>query len=191
MSALDKQASPQNTVYLAYDGQVAQQGPKGGLTIRQHAAITLRVPMSGDQELDAMIREARRMDMATAAMHGLLSDGYDIERAAFAQLCYANADALLGASETKKAEPELAKALSGSKCECEGYGLCARCLSDDADATSGWIEWNGGECPVDECEQIAFKQRDGLIGRALAANCCWLHVDNDGGDIIAYRIVKE
>lgn len=39
-----------------------------GLTAREHAAITLRVPMSGNPWLDEMITEARRWDAAQAAM---------------------------------------------------------------------------------------------------------------------------
>jgi hypothetical protein len=31
-----------------------------GMTLTQYAAIRLKVPMSGDKELDAMIRESRR-----------------------------------------------------------------------------------------------------------------------------------
>lgn len=48
--------------------------PVPGLTIREHAAISLRVPDSGDPELDAMIRKARRWDMATAAMQGFAAN---------------------------------------------------------------------------------------------------------------------
>lgn len=36
-----------------------------GLTKREHAAISLRVPRSGNAELDAMILEARRWDLVT------------------------------------------------------------------------------------------------------------------------------
>lgn len=39
-----------------------------GLTAREHAAIHLRVPMSGNPWLDAMITEARRWGAAQAAM---------------------------------------------------------------------------------------------------------------------------
>ncbi len=35
----------------------------GGLTARQYAAIHLRVPDSGEDWLDRMIRQARRMDV--------------------------------------------------------------------------------------------------------------------------------
>lgn len=45
-----------------------------GLTKREYAAIHLRVPRSGDDELDAMIREAQRDALATRAMQGLLAN---------------------------------------------------------------------------------------------------------------------
>ena len=42
-----------------------------GLTKRELAAIELRVPMSGDDQIDAMIRVANRRDAAAMAMQGL------------------------------------------------------------------------------------------------------------------------
>lgn len=54
-----------------------------GLTAREHAAIHLRVPMSGNAWLDAMITEARRWDAAQAAMPSY----YDQDRVA----CISNA----------------------------------------------------------------------------------------------------
>lgn len=42
-----------------------------GLSAREHAAITLRVPSSGTPWLDAMIRESRRRDAAQTAMQGI------------------------------------------------------------------------------------------------------------------------
>ena len=45
---------------------------KSELTKREHAAISMRVPDSGNPELDAMIRRARRWDMATAMMQSLV-----------------------------------------------------------------------------------------------------------------------
>jgi cobalamin biosynthesis Co2+ chelatase CbiK len=48
-----------------------------GMTLKQYAAIKLKVPRSGDPELDAMIRESRRADFAQAALIGLfVVDGY-------------------------------------------------------------------------------------------------------------------
>jgi len=46
---------------------------EGGLNIRQHAAIALRVPTSGTPWLDDMIREARRLDASEAALQGWLA----------------------------------------------------------------------------------------------------------------------
>ena len=42
--------------------------PSAGISAREHAAIHLRVPMSGNAWLDAMITEARRWDAAIAAL---------------------------------------------------------------------------------------------------------------------------
>ena len=42
-----------------------------GLTLRQYAAIRLKVPDSGEEWLDDMIRESRRLDYAGQAMAGL------------------------------------------------------------------------------------------------------------------------
>jgi hypothetical protein len=44
-----------------------------GMTLPQYAAIKLRVPRSGDPQLDAWIRESRRADFMTASIGGLLS----------------------------------------------------------------------------------------------------------------------
>ena len=44
-----------------------------GMTLRQYAAIKLRVPDSGLDWLDEMIREGRRMDYAGQALAGMLA----------------------------------------------------------------------------------------------------------------------
>jgi hypothetical protein len=41
------------------------------MTEKQYAAIYLKVPRSGDAEIDAMIRESRRADFAGQAMAGM------------------------------------------------------------------------------------------------------------------------
>jgi hypothetical protein len=38
------------------------------MTAKQYAAIHLKVPRSGDEDMDAMIRESRRAEFAKAAM---------------------------------------------------------------------------------------------------------------------------
>jgi hypothetical protein len=62
---------------------ITERFTDGGLTAREHAAIHLRVPMSGNPWLDEMITEARRWDAAQAAMPSY----YDQDRVA----CISNA----------------------------------------------------------------------------------------------------
>lgn len=62
-----------------------------GLTAREHAAIHLRVPMSGNPWLDAMIIEARRWDAAQAVMPSY----YDQDRVACISNSLADANALI------------------------------------------------------------------------------------------------
>lgn len=68
----------------------------------------------------------------------------------------------------------------------------------DAD---GWIEWNGGECPVEKGLMVDIRVRDGREERNLAANtltkgrtpdasCAFWKNDGMAGDIIAYRLHK-
>lgn len=66
----------------------------------------------------------------------------------------------------------------------------------DAD---GWIEWKGGECPVEKGLMVDIRVRDGREERNLAANtltkgripdasCAFWKNDGMAGDIIAYRL---
>ena len=69
-----------------------------GMSLRQYAAITLRVPNSGLPWLDAVIVEARRQDFAGQAMNGFLAcEGGDMPVRAekFATDAIAAADALI------------------------------------------------------------------------------------------------
>lgn len=57
----------------------------------------------------------------------------------------------------------------------------------------GWIEWSGGECPVEESVLVDVKFRDGSIHKAQRANYYeWghgrPHFATTGCDIIAYRL---
>jgi hypothetical protein len=55
----------------------------------------------------------------------------------------------------------------------------------DAD---GWIEWDGGECPVKDGVNFDIKFRNGLVYEDLCGlSLRWDHTGS-GGDIIAYRI---
>ncbi len=77
-----------------------------GMTRRQYAAIKLRVPNSGTDWLDEMIRTSLRDDLAAKVMQVYFSDpnarfGSDyIERGA--QASYATADAMLKARGEEK-----------------------------------------------------------------------------------------
>lgn len=76
---------------------------RGGLNIREYAALTLRVPDSGIPELDAMILEARRLDYAGQALIATtakLEYGVFYEQDATVQ-AYAMADAMI-AERNKK-----------------------------------------------------------------------------------------
>lgn len=61
-----------------------------------------------------------------------------------------------------------------------------------------WIEWKGGDCPVESDNFVATRHRNGLWFPSLAAGkwACdlrdgsnyWEHRDR-GADIIAYRVL--
>jgi hypothetical protein len=83
-----------------------------GMTLPQYAAIKLRVPRSGDPDIDAMIRESRRADFAGQALAGLLPSfiqfGKDIKILLLGDLiekAYESADAMIAELE-KEAESE-------------------------------------------------------------------------------------
>ena len=55
-------------------GNMDEQVPSNGMTLRQYAAIKLRVPDSGVEWLDKMIETSLRNDLAAKALQGLLAD---------------------------------------------------------------------------------------------------------------------
>jgi hypothetical protein len=75
------------------------------MTLPQYAAITLKVPRSGDPDIDAMIRESRRAEFAEAALIEFASGVVwekqaDYERAA--KVAFEMADAMLAEWEKGK-----------------------------------------------------------------------------------------
>jgi hypothetical protein len=48
------------------------------MTAKQYAAIHLRVPRSGDPDIDAMIRESRRVEFAKQAVIGIAAKVYNV-----------------------------------------------------------------------------------------------------------------
>jgi hypothetical protein len=55
--------------------------------------------------------------------------------------------------------------------------------------TDGWIEWNGGECPVGAHVSVEYVCRNRETDKCRANNLRWKWVGTDG-DIIKYRVVK-
>lgn len=124
---LDQPAFPEPQYFTVdQDGRLKPMGEdygyfhRAGFTQRQYMAIQLKVPMSGDPNIDAMIRQSRRMDLAGQAMQGL-SAGLDHDtfrllhdgvRGGMRQARVATvlADALLIASESTPAQQDDGKA---------------------------------------------------------------------------------
>jgi hypothetical protein len=73
-----------------------------GMTLKAYAAIRLKVPRSGDLELDAMIRESVRRDFAEKALVGNVFGENVHDKAALAVSCYKVADAMLAEWENGK-----------------------------------------------------------------------------------------
>lgn len=72
-----------------------------GMSLRQYAAIKLRVPNSGTGWLDDMIREAKRDELAAQAMQGIIascSEGW-VKSPDAARWAYEYADEALAARE--------------------------------------------------------------------------------------------
>lgn len=65
-----------------------------------------------------------------------------------------------------------------------GYRLIAK---QPTTTTDGWIEWAGGECPIDGAAFVEYKMRNGEVGKEFAHLLRW---DHRGylGDILAYRL---
>jgi hypothetical protein len=80
-----EQATKASSAYYKLQEQIEEleklvfafpSGSDPGMTLKQYAAIQLRVPRSGDPEVDAMIWESRKAGVMEKAMEGLLAFGY-------------------------------------------------------------------------------------------------------------------
>jgi hypothetical protein len=73
-----------------------------GLTMKQYAAIHLKVPRSGDADIDAMIRESRRAELAGQALAGysvMFPETGAINPKSAAEWCCGMADAMIAELE--------------------------------------------------------------------------------------------
>lgn len=75
--------------------------PAMNLTLREQAALTLRVPDSGTPWIDGMIRKALRQEFAKAAMQGMVAhpDSETIPADRIADCAVEQADALMAEME--------------------------------------------------------------------------------------------
>lgn len=66
-------------------------------------------------------------------------------------------------------------------------------MSDEA-LNEGWIEWEGGDCPVPLHTRVNVRFRDGDRSfekqTVLAGGFFWRH-DGDSADIVAYKIASQ
>lgn len=81
--------------------------PEPGMTLRQYAAITLRIPRSGTPWLDEMIEEVVRNEFAGQALAGMLANERypDMTPAECAVVAYSQADAMLAERRKEGEEP--------------------------------------------------------------------------------------
>lgn len=83
--------------FISVDGPIIALG----LSKREYAAIHLRVPMSGNEELDKMIDAARRDRFAVASLALMQRGDFNFERE-YSDAAYKMADAMLAASKGEK-----------------------------------------------------------------------------------------
>lgn len=62
--------------------------------------------------------------------------------------------------------------------------------SKPIESNDGWIDWHGGDCPVNENTIVECKLRNFHISKFYADNFHWNH-NSDLSDIIAYRVVPQ
>ena len=74
-SPIEEHAYP----FVELDAEGKPVAIETGMTLRQYAAIKLRVPNSGTDWLDEMIRQSLRDELAAKAMQGLVSNDVDHE----------------------------------------------------------------------------------------------------------------
>lgn len=100
----DKETCGSAFPFIWYDqdscGNFVPRDQYYGMTLRQYAAIKLRVPDSGTEWLDDMIRTSLRVSAAEKAMNGILSDPSCIDNSEkISKAAYEIADAMQEARE--------------------------------------------------------------------------------------------
>jgi hypothetical protein len=66
----------------------------------------------------------------------------------------------------------------------------AQCKLYDGPTRPNWIEWSGGECPVDGDEYVIIQLRDGSINASKACDFVWEHTSADlPFSIVRYSVI--
>lgn len=96
-------------------------------------------------------------------------------------------------------ELQLAKTFGGISLKEQSYFEAleiALPILEQQERGEGWIEWGGGQCPVDEEAVVDVMQRNGVLMQDEPAGYFgWKHgnavLHESPRDIIAYRIIPE
>jgi len=74
----------------------------------------------------------------------------------------------------------------------DGSGKSLPEVSQEERLCDGWIEWGGGDCPVNQYDRVDYKLRNGFIDfKARADLIQWRRdIVERPWDIVAYKIVK-
>ena len=88
-------------VQMQGDSAIVKSFTQNGMTLRQYAAIKLKVPDSGVDWLDDMIRKSNADHFAAKAMQGLLAGKLNTTNMmTIASECYMMADTMLKARQS-------------------------------------------------------------------------------------------
>lgn len=64
-----------------------------------------------------------------------------------------------------------------------------KCKPDlDFKSITNWIEWNGGDCPVDGGEMVVVERRNGTTDYGIASSFIWIHGNVVSG-IVTYAVI--
>lgn len=73
----------------------------------------------------------------------------------------------------------------------QAYQKALPVLEQQEKGNSGWIEWKGGQCPVDLNTFLVVRYRGEFQDdKCIAGNVSWYRSGEDE-DIIAYRVVEQ
>lgn len=73
----------------------------------------------------------------------------------------------------------------------QAYLIALPILEQQENGNDDWVEWGGGECPVElPRQEVEYLTRLGNKYITAAGDLRWFH-EGKGGDIIAYRVIEN